>query len=406
MMTHTPNPLIRSRERISPLKALVLVLVFIVSCALFYQLAQRPSSDLSIHATWAGEGDFLAPRTFVRHGAHPLWHALVAFVMLFGVPLEWAASVVTALIKTAEIWLMQRLFSQHLSVSQSRSTALGLVCGFVSCLWLPFYNPTVYLGVGTPNTWHSPTQLIAMLFMLVCVPYTAHCYDTFEKLEKEKGPEALLPWRKPIVLGALLLLSLVAKPTFMQAFLPAACLYFLYQWIRHPKNSRFFWQIIVCVLPSVLFMIVQYMYYFGIIVPSQGNMVLELSVAKFLRVIISTVLIQAFPIYVLITRRRDGERGSFFRLTLLFDIVGIVEFLILGEDGRRAADGNFGWGMMGAALMMWVVTMIHFFRGLSCDRAQNRRLPRTRIIGLALLTWHLLSGLYYIVYLFTTTNPL
>lgn len=404
-MIHTPNPLIRTRERINPLRALVLVLVFIVSCALFYQLALRPSSDLSIHATWAAEGDFLAPRTFVRHGAHPLWHALVAFVMLFGVPLEWAASVVTALIKAAEIWLMQRLFSQHLSISQNRATVLGLVCGFVSCLWLPFYNPTVYLGVGTANTWHSPTQLIAMLFMLVCVPYTAHCYDTFEKFEKEKGPEALLPWHKPIVLGALLLLSLLAKPTFMQAFLPAACLYFLYQWIRHPKNSRFFWQIIVCVLPSVLFMIVQYMYYFGIIVPSQGNMVLELSAAKFLRVISSTVLIQAFPIYVLITQRKDGERGSFFWLTLLFDIVGIVEFLILGEDGRRAADGNFGWGMMGAALLLWVTMLPRFLITVKEEREKAGKLRPAHIVGFVLLGWHLVSGLYYMGYLLTTVNP-
>ena len=99
-------------------------------------------------------------------------------------------------------------------------TGLSLCVATVSSLLTP-YNPTVYLGVGTPNTWHSPTQLIAMVWMLICVPYTARCYDRFEAALPD--PRANSPWREGALLGALLLVSLTAKPTFMQAFLPAAC---------------------------------------------------------------------------------------------------------------------------------------------------------------------------------------
>ena len=60
-----------------------LVLGYIV----FYALALRPASDLSIHATWAAEGNFADLRSFVHHGAHPLWHVLVAAVLLTGLPL-------------------------------------------------------------------------------------------------------------------------------------------------------------------------------------------------------------------------------------------------------------------------------------------------------------------------------
>ena len=138
-----------------------------------------------------------------------------------------------------------------------------------------------------------------------------------------------------LLLGALLLLSLTAKPTFMQAFLPAACLFFLVQWVRHPQNSRFFLRVLACVVPAIAFMILQYMYYFGIIVPSQGDMVLEISLEKLGRVLLSTLLMQAFPLYVLLFFRQDGQRDTLFYLSLIMDAVGVLEYLLLGENGRR-----------------------------------------------------------------------
>ena len=73
----------------------------------------------------------------------------------------------------------------------------------------------------------------------------------------------------------LLLGSLAAKPTFMQTFLPAACLFYLVQWIRRPKATPFVVQTLLWVLPAVALMVLQYLYYFGIIVPYQSGMVLE-----------------------------------------------------------------------------------------------------------------------------------
>lgn len=386
-----------------------------LSFAVFYTLALRGASDLSIHATWAAEGDFLRPRTFLRHAAHPLWHGLVAFVMLFSVPTKLAAALVTALLKTLELWLIHRLFTAYLGERLNRRaiTLAAFAAAVVAALWVPWVNPYVYLGAGTPNTWHSPTQIIALVFMLLCAPYTAHCYAEFEALLPRMGERALLPWKKAAALGALLLGSLLAKPTFMQAFLPAACLYFLTQWIRHPKNSRFFLQVILAVLPAVAFMGVQYLYYFGIIVPSQGNMVLEMSWGKLGRGLLAVLLIGAFPLTQLLCFRRPGRgKDPLMALTMLFFAVSVVEYLILGEDGRRASDGNFGWGMMGASLMLWVMALTEFLG----DWTQRRReaggeKPAGRALAglgirLALALWHLGSGIYYIVYLLTTGNAL
>ena len=159
-------------------------------------------------------------------------------------------------------------------------------------------------------------------------------------------------------------------------------------------------------LPAIAFMILQYMYYFGIIVPSQGDMVLEISLEKLGRVLLSTLLIQAFPLYVLLFFRKDGPRDTLFDLTLVMDAVGVAEYLLLGENGRRAADGNFGWGMMGAALMLWVVTAARFFAAGRGAREADGRVSARRVGGLVLFGWHLLSGVYYGIYLFLTDGVL
>ncbi|MEG0513813.1 MAG: hypothetical protein RR653_13980, partial [Clostridia bacterium] len=103
-------------------------------------------------------------------------------------------------------------------------------------------------------------------------------------------------------------------------------------------------------------------------------------------------------------RRRHQPLDTFFLLTLVFDLIGVLEFLLLGESGRRASDGNFGWGMMGAALMLWVVALIRFAKVNHEDFGRTHRIGVKHCVGWLLLGWHLLSGIYYIYYLCTSGN--
>jgi len=114
------------------------------------RLLQHPTSDISIHTTWAGECSFSDLTTFVRHGAHPMWHVLVTLVTMLGVPLVTASALVTTAAKMVEVWLIHRLMTiaLHRQLSRNAISAFTAVCAGVMCLWIPFYNPTVYLGVG------------------------------------------------------------------------------------------------------------------------------------------------------------------------------------------------------------------------------------------------------------------
>ncbi len=388
-------------------------LMLALGFAVFYALAQRDHSDISIHATWAAEASLLHPRSFLHHVAHPLWHGLVVLAMGFGLSKTLAAALVTALLKGTELWLVNRLFVAYLPEKTDRGwiALAAFCCTMVGTLRQAARNPNIYVGVGgTPNTWHSPTQITAMVLMVLCVTYTAHCYMEFQRLLPKDGANTRLPLKKAVTLGVLLFVSLLAKPTFMQAFLPAASFYFLAQWLRHPKNSRFFLQILAAVAPAVLFMVVQYMYYFGIIVPHQSSMALELSWLKFVGGLDMAWLMQVFPLYVLcVFIRREQWKDPLVPLTVLLSLVATLENAILGETGTRAADGNFGWGLMGAAFMLWVVMTAFFCRAWVQDRARGKLgwLGWAKYgVGAGLFLWHLGSGVYYVIYLLTSSHVL
>jgi len=351
-----------------------------------------------------------------------MWHMLVALVMLTGLSARLSAVLITALLKTAGFWLIHRLIASYWGdrFGPRRIILAAFVCSTVAALCVPSINPAVYIGGGSPNPWHSPTQTIALVFMPLCVSYAAHCYAEFERRLPREGHRVSPPPKQAALLSILLVLSLAAKPTFMQTFLPAACLYFLGQWIRRPRNSRFFCRMMLAALPAVLLMVLQYLYYFGVIVPSQGNMILDIAWERMWPRLRSVLLIEAFPLYMLALCILRGLwkklwKDPLMALTLLMNAVGVLEYLILGEDGRRAADGNFGWGMMGAALMFWVMMMI-------CAPSLHAREKEKRSRGnagaktiiaytadaasAALLLWHAVSGAYYIAYLLGSQKPL
>ena len=398
------HPFEVSEKRFDAGKWLMLALLFVLSFAMFYQMTLIPSSDISIHATWAAEGDFRDLTSFVHHGIHPLWHVIVSILLHLGVSLPFASALVTALSKVFVAYVTHRLLTValHGKLSRTAITLMTSVLMLVSCVCIPSYNPTVYLGVGTPNTWHSCTQMLALAFMVICVPYTAWCYDTFEERLAKDGEFTILPWKQAVLLGTLLFMSLLAKPSFMQAFLPACCLYFLVQWIRHPKNSRYFLQVLLCVMPAILFMIFQYLFYFAdTFFQQDAGMVLELSWSKALSTGIRVIMMMAFPLYTLVVCRRQKADTSFV-ITLLFTLVAIAEMLFLGEDGIRAQDGNFGWGMMGASLMLWIICTIRFLKAVAVQKWHKPQ----NLLGWLLIAWHLVSGIYYIGYLFFTRASL
>ena len=386
------------------------LVVFVFSLFMFSWQFQFTVTDLHVHAVIASEFNFTDLHTITSRLAYPAWHICVSALFQLGVPLIWASAIVCAIAKTLGMWLvclLLRILTQdriHRSILASTAFLLMLV----TSLRLPWFNPFVYKGIGSPNVWHNPTQLMSIVSMFLCVPYLAHCWYDFER-QLPSGPEKIrLPWHKVIILAVLLMFSLSCKPTFMQAMIPASALFFLAKWIRYPRGSRYFFQIILAFLPAALYFLLQYLYYTGVVVPYTSGVAIGATQESALQALRNFLLMSAFPLFaILCCNRKSLLRDQMLVLTFVMAAVSILEAMFFRETGIRQGHGNFNWASMSTSLLLWVLMTGHFLRSLA-DFFAGPKKPWFRFvlfgIALFLFFFHVYSGGRYLNYLLLSNN--
>lgn len=409
----------------------VLLLLTAFSLYMFLWEYANPYSDLHIHARIASEFDFGNLRSITSRLAYPLWHLAVAVLYQVGIPLNWAAALICVACKAAAFLLMRRylLVMTGGRVSGTLVTLSALLLSIVTNLYIPGVNYGVYRNFGSPMVWHNPTQLAVIVTMFLSVPYLMHCWYYFQERSRSDGATAILPWRKVLTLATLLMLSLSAKPTFIQALIPAAAAFFLWQWIRHPKNSRYFLQIILAFLPAVGYFLLQYLYYTGVVVPYTSGVEIGATLQSTWQAIRNMLMMCAFPLFALVAIREKGMfRDHTLVMALLIALFAMLEAMFFRETGLRINHGNFNWASMSAALLLWVVVMPKFFLAIGDYQAQRAALREQAkagvipsavlagsqralslrsagfLISFMLLVWHLYSSLFYLYFLLTTNN--
>ncbi|MDD3214180.1 MAG: hypothetical protein PHY64_10925 [Eubacteriales bacterium] len=388
-------------------------------------------SDLYKHAIIASEFNFADLHSITSRLAYPLWHIFVSALYQLGVPLNWSAAIVCAVCKGLLYLLVCRYLTVMTRSGLSRAAvaliSLGLM--LVTPIRIAGVNPLVYKGIGSPTVWHNPTQLAVLVTAMLCVPYTVHCWYVFEQRLPSEGNRAMLPWRKVIMLAALTMVSLACKPTFMQALIPAAAVFFLVQWIRHPRNSRYFLQIILAFIPSVAYFLLQYLYYTGVVVPYTSGVYFGATLADAWFCLRSLLMMTAFPLFVLVVTYRKGMfKDATLVLCLLMAVFGMLQATFFHETGVRLNHGNFNWASLSAAFMLWVVVTPRFFDSIAQYRADRLRLQASAkegavssgvyrkastvlhvrsaayLASFILLVWHLYSSIYYLYFLLSSGN--
>ncbi len=386
-----------------------------LAAAVFSALLGRPQSDIAIHTLWAGQASLADLKSFIRQAAHPLWRVCVFVITQTGLTVNQSALLFTALCKGLETVALYALAARLIGRRGPVAALCALAASVVASVWVPWINPTVFLGGGSPNPWHSPTQIALMAPMILAVSWVAMAEERNLR-EKEN-----ISRKHAALLSTVLLISALIKPTFLQAFLPAAGIYFLVRWVENPGDSRYFLRLLLAAVPAVLAILLEFLFYFGGIVESQGGLTVLFSGAKTLEVLKLVLLTQLFPLCVLVLfADRETLRQPLFTLTLLLDGIAVLQMLFLSETGYRAQDGNFGWAVMGAGLMLWAVTLPLFayrvsswvkrLRSASQGQPTVVSRPRAQAVKIAagsgLLLWHLASGVWYVMYLLTTQNAL
>lgn len=436
----------REGKKESVLSILIgIVLLLAGAMAVFYVAykVSYVSVDYGIHVDIAKELDWSDPVQMLREHPEPVWHLLVRAAMKAGgFSAERAAGLVSgglcALTYLIAAHFIHRAVNASVAGTQNpdSGTALAvripagasgtghfsglsvagaavftLLLSISSAVFVPWFNPKPYLGQGSPNPWHNPTTIMVRpIALLIFVLVMGECLRV-QRGGFQKG-QGLRIW-KGFALAVLLVLSNLSKPSFIQVFYPAIfVLMFLWLFAYRFRNFPFGMQLLVCCLPSVGLMGMQFLsaFYGTTNSDSAGVVIAPFKVAGLYtdNIAISTLLVLAFPLLMGLCSiiRRTFDWTDFFAWVML--LVGMAEKFLLAEGGSRMAHGNFSWGYIIALYLLWFVSIrdLAVWKGRLAGEISVWRVFSIigfLLCGLVLLA-HFVSGIYYLYYLIVLGN--
>lgn len=275
------------------------------------------------------------------------------------------------------------------------------------CFWLDAGGR--FLGLYSMNPLHNPTQMCVNGFSLVCLCLV---WDIWKR-QKDQGYQGIFfnmekgLGRYYIFLSVMLFLTVLAKPTFAEMFIPGVAFVMLGEWIARIRKkdgsaAPYFRQclnMLLCALPALCYMVLQFTLYFilGGSYGSEGTLV----ITKFLEVWriysenpgLPILLGMAFPLFIILINAGYFVKDDIGRLALMCYAVGFLEAALLGES-TVLSYGDFIWPMMSAMLVVWVAAVL---RLLVLERTQADTGLKRNLLHAAwgLFFLHVLCGFLY-----------
>lgn len=426
-----------------------IILLMIGAAVVFYAAykVSYVSVDYGIHVGIAEELDWSDPVQMFKEHPEPIWHLLVRAAMIIGgFDGKRAAGLVSgglcALTYLLAAHFLYRAVGRdaitardtavNLSVKASAAGSPGsgsglsvagtaiitLILSLSGAVFVPWFNDKPFLGQGSPNPWHNPTTIMVRpIALVIMVLVMGECLRV-QRGGFRKG-QGLRIW-KGILIAVLLVLSNLSKPSFVQIFYPAIfLLMFLWLFVYRFRNFPLGMQLLVCCIPSVGLMGMQFLsaFYGTTNSDSAGVMIAPFKVAGLYtpNIAVSTLLVLAFPLLVSlcsIARRTFDWTDAFAWFMLL---AGMAEKFLLAEGGSRMYHGNFNWGYILGLYLLWFVSMRDYAAWFCVMRDGGSRSRGSSgagkvfsylafaICGIVLLQ-HLFSGIYYLYYLIVLGN--
>lgn len=398
----------RTKQKNASFTLFICILSVIV---FFFLVGIRMAScgcDMGFHITESDSiniRDLIHPIAFWKSHYYPMWHLLVKLVKtLFKLKSSvLAAGLANGLcynVCLIEIYLYLRR-NVH-KVDPYRLIGLAFAVCTVGCMFGPKLAME-HLYANTHNAWWNPTNTMVNTFALPCVLMTAYLWDRLscelsngsqvQTLTKETlAHRGLILWLQIMTLGLLLTLTELAKPSFIQAYLPAMFLFFA-GWFLVNRKSIFV-SLIICsaLIAPCLIVFAQYFLAFdpdggGGIGFGFGNVASGYDYSY-----LNSFYAIAFPIVafiVAIMRRRVRTEDIICWLMLL---TGLVIAWFLFERGPRMTHGNLGWGFKVALFLVWIVGVRQY-----ADLAISQNRFRSRLVFWTLsilLVLHALTGFW------------
>ena len=379
-------------------------LLLMLSLSYFFKAANTPDSELARQSALAAQVNFLDPAGIWKLSRYPVWSISFAMLYKLGVPLAWAAAIVSTLYIMLSFVLAQRIFRLYLGAESSFSlaTLAALVLVFAASASVPlFYTPADSL----PPLWQDPRLPAGFAVSLLCLFYSAHCLYFLREQRIEASPGNLaVSWRHTGILSALLLLSALTHPAFLWVFLPAWLVYLAALFIKNPHCRRGCLPMLAAALPAAVCVVLQ---------GNGSGIALSLSFEGIVFALRDMLLLVAFPLLtLLLLPRKETFRDPVIRLSLSILATGVIGAAFVQNTG------SISQGLVSASLLLWVVMLPRFIDQVFVYRYERLRLQedarrgaipaaalmRVRgrlnqtslglLAGLVLLLWQVYTGVH------------
>lgn len=388
----------QERARIMLTCLLGAVLVYMSFYMTYHLLHDLPGSDLSDHLEWAKELTVKDAAVQLLTGENRLWHICVKTLIRYGGFRDiYAACAVTAGSSALTYGVLCCLFGRTLEVTDRRMVPVAtLALCLVGPIYLPWYNEQIYMGQGSPNVWHSPTQLMVRPFALITFWMTICIY---QRLREGGWPAKVFRgWGEAAAFAGILVLGVWAKPCYFQGAVPALGLLMIIDLIRsRGKAFPFCLKLAAAHIPAALLTVLRFYTAFYADEAGEGVEFAFLDVWRHnsKSVLVSILLLCAFPLFVaVVDRKRFFSRldGQFALAVMAAN--GLYK-ACLAENGVRRYHGNFSWGWNLAVMLVWTVALKEFVHLMNSRELSEREYKVAAYGGWTLLALHLLTGIVY-----------
>ncbi len=333
------------------LKYILVILIFVITflCVLCMR------TDFPSHLSWLpGREYIIHPLRYFTKNAEPLWHWCVKLCYwIFRIPIIYSGVLVSGFLNVVVFEILCRFFSK---TTKNFAYVISFVVMIVAPLYIPWFNPYIYLGQGSPNVWHNPTTLMVRPFAILVA------IKAIEVMEKPfTFSDFKFKLKTLFYITVLTAFSAIAKPSFIQIFFPAIFVFCVVKCLvskwKYLPNAFF---LLVCCLPSLCVFILQFLLSFfqnNVIQNRSPNIAIKFLYAMKIwspNPLISQILVIAFPLTVLVSKIiRKEKKSNFYIFTWLMYIVALFEAALLVEPSRPS-HGNFCWGLILANMFVFI----------------------------------------------------
>ncbi len=313
---------------------------------------------------------------------HPLWHLGTHYLsQLLGVNYNTGASIFTAFLVTLYAIIIYKI-AQSLD-EYSENNAKWFLITFISLaigpLFIMSFSPRIYLGVGSPSVWHNVTLLAVKPFALLSVFLTIKFFIS-NKLNY-------------FILAILVtIVSIFAKPNFIIIFLPSLVAYIVLKKYFDKRQLLF---ALITILLSVAALAYQFTNEFG--EGGKSSVIFDfLGVWSMYsaNIPVSILMALGLPFLITIFNYTSVKKNEYIKFTWLLVLFSLILFSCFAEEGRNYSHANFSWSWNISLSLIYVFTIIEYFKQYFTMPAIFRYSLLTMILYQVYVGWYFLIGIF------------